>query len=188
VTFVAAQPLERQMSKRSPATASKRARTPKITAKAQRAKPAVVRSPKLGAERVIETTPAKSPSRRDNSSKRTDRVADPSATLPAAPRVEVAAAASPAAARAENPAAALHYEPMAGATNSASNKGFDFSAGPANLHAYQARFLNIGLAHMQFAFEFAQRLATIRSPLDMFGVTAEFTGKRIALFQKCASH
>jgi hypothetical protein len=170
------------MSKRSPATASKRARTPKIAAKA--AKPAVVRSPKLGAERVIEAAPARSPSSSQTGSKRTDRAADPSATLQAAPRVEIAAAASQAAARAENPAAALHYERKASVTNSASGKGLDFSAGAANLQAYQARFLDMALANMQFAVEFAQRLATIRSPLDMFGLTAEFTGKRIALFQK----
>lgn len=175
------------MSKRSPATASKRARTPKIPAKAQRARAAVVKSPKLGAERVIETTPAKSPSRADNSSKRADRViGNPSATLQAAPRVEMAPAASQAAARAENPAAALHYERKASMANGAAGKGFDFSAGAANLQAYQARFLDMALANMQFAFEFMQRLAAIRSPLDIFGVTAEFTDKRIALLRKFA--
>src|ERR1043166_3329079 len=51
-------PLEHEMSKRSPATASKRART-KTAAKAQRAKPAVVTSPKLAAEHVAEAIPAK---------------------------------------------------------------------------------------------------------------------------------
>jgi hypothetical protein len=172
------------MSKRTPATASKRARTPKTAAKA--AKSAVVRSPKPAPEPVARATPAKSASSGDNSPKRTDRVVDPSATLQAAPAVEVAAAASQAAARAENPAAALHYERKASVTNSAAGKGFDFSAGAANLQAYQARFLDMALAHTQIAFEFAERLATIRSPLDIFGVTAEFTGKRIALFQKYA--
>jgi hypothetical protein len=186
VTGVAAPyPLEHQMSKRSPTTASKRTGTPKTAAKAQRAKPAVVRSPKPGAERVARATPSKSPSSGDNSPKRTDRVVDPSATLQAAPRVEVAAAASQAA-RAENPAAALHYERKASVTNGAAGKGFDFFAGAANLQAYQGGFLDMALANMQFAFDFAQRLATVRSPLDIFGVTAEFTGKRIALFQKYA--
>ena len=172
------------MSKRSPATASKRARTPKTITKAQRAKPAVVRSPKLGAERVVEAGPAKSPSRAHNSSKPADRVvATPAATLEAARRVEISAAA---AARDGNPAAALHYQRKAGVTNGASNKGFDFFAGAANLQAYQARFFDMALANMQLAFEFAQRLATIRSPFDMFGVTAEFTGKRMALLRKVA--
>ena len=43
---VAQSSLECQMSKRKPATASKHARSPKITAKAHRANQAVVRSPK----------------------------------------------------------------------------------------------------------------------------------------------
>ncbi|MEA2884998.1 MAG: hypothetical protein QOH32_4254 [Bradyrhizobium sp.] len=175
------------MSKRSPATASKPARTPKIAAKAQRAKPAVVRSPKLGAQRVAEASPARSPSRPNTDAKSADRgVAHPSATREAAPRVEIPAAPLRPAARAENPAAALHYERKASVTGSASGKGFDFSAGAANLQAYQARLLDMALANMQFALDFAQRLATIRSPLDIFGITAEFTGKRIALFQKYA--
>ena len=39
-------------------------------------------------------------------------------------------------------------------------------------------------ANMQLAFEFAQRLATIRSPVEILSVIAEFTSKRIAMFQK----
>src|SRR5437868_5938677 len=115
-------PLEHQMSKRSPATAPKRART-RTAAKA--AKPAVVRSPKLAAENVAAGIPAKS-RKTQISSKPTDRVGNPSSPVPAAPRVEIPAAAFRAAVRAENPAAALHYDRKASATNSASNP-FDFS-------------------------------------------------------------
>jgi hypothetical protein len=176
------------MSKRSPATASKRART-KTAARAQRAKPAVVKSAKLTAERVVEGTPARSA--RPSETKPADRVGNPSAPVQAAPRVEIPAAALPAAAlraavRDENPAAALHYDRRAGGANSASNKAFDFSPATANLQAWQARFLDMALANMQFAFEFTQRLAAIRSPLDIFGITAEFTDKRIALLRKFA--
>ena len=39
-------------------------------------------------------------------------------------------------------------------------------------------------ANMQLAFEFAQRLATIRSPVELLNVIAEFTSKRIAMFGK----
>lgn len=172
------------MSKRSPATASKRART-KTAAKAQRAKPAVVRSPKLAAEHVVEATPAKSARSSQTSPKPADHVGNPSAPLQPTPRVEIPAAAFRAAVRAENPAAALHYDRKASGTKSASNP-FDFSSAAANLQAYQAKFLDMALANMQFAFEFAQRLAAIRSPLDIFGVTAEFTDKRIALLRKYA--
>ena len=158
------------MSKRSPAAASKHARTPKIPAKAQRAKRAVVRSPKLSARRAGEASPAESPSKARNTS---------------APRLEIPAAAFQAAPLVENPAAALQDRKPA-MTYQVSNTGFDFSSATANLQAYQAKFLDMALANMQFAFELTQRLATIRSPLDILGVTAEFTGKRIALFQKYA--
>ena len=171
------------MSKRSPATASKRART-RTAAKA--AKPAVVRSAKLAAEHVAEATPAKSARTSQTSSKPADRVRNPPAPVQATARVEIPAAAFRAAVRAENPAAALHYDRKASGANSASGKGFDFSSATANLQAYQATFLDMTLANMQFAFEFAQRLAAIRSPLDIFGVTAEFTDKRIALLRKYA--
>jgi hypothetical protein len=40
------------------------------------------------------------------------------------------------------------------------------------------------IRYMQFSFEFAQRLATIRSPLEFPSVIAEFTSKRIAMFRK----
>ena len=65
-----------------------------------------------------------------------------------------------------------------------SKKGFDFSLATANVQAYQAKLLEMTQANMQFAFEFAQRLATIRSPLDFPIGIAEFTGKRIAMFGK----
>jgi hypothetical protein len=172
------------MSKRSPATASKRART-RTAAKAQRAKPAVVRSPKLAAEHVAAGTPAKSARSSQTSSKPADRVGNPSAPVQATPGVEIAAAAVRAAVRAENPAAALYYDRKASGTKSASN-AFDFLPATANLAAYQAKLLDMALANMQFAFEFAQRLAAIRSPFDFFGITAEFTDKRIALLRKFA--
>jgi hypothetical protein len=37
---------------------------------------------------------------------------------------------------------------------------------------------------MQFAFEFAQRLAAIRSPVEYLSVIADFTSKRIDMFRK----
>jgi hypothetical protein len=50
--------------------------------------------------------------------------------------------------------------------------------------AYQAKLLEMAQANTQFAFEFAQRLATIGSPVEFPSVIAEFTGKRIAMFRK----
>jgi len=64
-------------------------------------------------------------------------------------------------------------------------KGFDFfSSATANVRVYQAKLLEMAQANMQFALEFAQRLATIRSPVDFFSVNAEFTSKRFDMFRK----
>lgn len=69
-------------------------------------------------------------------------------------------------------------------THNDSNKGFVSYPAAANMRVYQAKLLEMAQAHMQLAFEFAQRLATIRSPVEILSVIAEFTSKRIALFQK----
>jgi hypothetical protein len=39
-------------------------------------------------------------------------------------------------------------------------------------------------ANMQFVFEFVQRLATMRSPFEVASVIAEFTGRRLEMFRK----
>jgi hypothetical protein len=48
----------------------------------------------------------------------------------------------------------------------------------------QAKLLEMAQANMQFAFEFAQRLATVRSPVDILRVIEEFTSKRMAMFRR----
>ena len=84
----------------------------------------------------------------------------------------------------ENPATALQDDCKQTMTDNDSKKGFDFSSATANVRAYQAKLLEMAQANMQFAFEFAQRLATIRSPVEFPSVIAEFTSKRIAMFRK----
>ena len=64
------------------------------------------------------------------------------------------------------------------------SKGFDLSSATANVRAYHAKLLEMAQANMTFAFEFSQRLATIRSPLEFLNVIAEFTSKRIGMFGK----
>jgi hypothetical protein len=39
-------------------------------------------------------------------------------------------------------------------------------------------------ANIQFSFEFAQRLAKIRSPIEFLNVITESTNKRIAMYEK----
>ena len=147
------------MSKRKPATVSKHARSPKIAAKAHRANQAVVRSPKDSRQRSVAVGPIESPPKRHNESKQE------------APRVE-------------NPATALQDVGKQAMRDNDSNKGFGFSSVAANVQAYQAKLLEMAQANMQFAFEFTHRLTTIRSPFEILIVIAEFTSKRIAMFQK----
>jgi len=64
-------------------------------------------------------------------------------------------------------------------------KGSDFlSSANANAQPYQAKLLEMAQANIQLAFEFAQRLAAIRSPVEFPLVVAEFTSKRINIFRK----
>jgi hypothetical protein len=159
MTVVVAQnhPLECQMSKRKPATASKHAHSPKIAA--QRANQAIIRSPKNSPLRSVAAGSTESPPERHNDSKQE------------APLVE-------------KPATALQDDCKQTMTDNDSKKGFVFSSATANVRAYQAKLLEMAQANMQLAFEFAQRLATIRSPVEILSVIAEFTSKRIAMFQK----
>jgi hypothetical protein len=147
------------MTKRKTESPSKHARSPKITAKAQRAKQAVVRSPKEGRLRSVAAGSRQSPSKSHNDESEHE-----------APLVE-------------NPVTASQdcKQPM---KDNDLKKGIDFSSATANLRVYQTKLLEMAQADMQVAFEFAQRLATIRSPLEFLSVIAEFTTKRISMFRK----
>jgi hypothetical protein len=70
------------------------------------------------------------------------------------------------------------------ATNNNSKEGIVFYAATTDVLLYQAKLLEITEANMRFAFEFVQRLATIRSPVEFPGVMAELTSKRSAIFCK----
>jgi Phasin protein len=146
------------MSKRTPATASKHARSPKIAAKAQRAAQTIVRSPKV--RRSVAASSAESLPKPHNDSK------------PAAPLAI------------ENPVTALQEDVSQAMTDNSLSKGFDLFSATANVRAYQAKLLEMAQANMTFAFEFSQRLATIKSPVEFLTVIAEFTSKRIAMFGK----
>ena len=147
------------MSKRKPATASKHSRSPKIAAKAQRAAQAIVRSPKdnrLGSAGA--GTTELPPKRPDDSQQEALLV--------------------------ENPVTASQDDYKQTITDSSSKNTTKLFLATANVPAYQAKLVEMAQANMQFAFEFAQRLAAIRSPVDFPIVIAEFTSKRIAMFGK----
>jgi hypothetical protein len=146
------------MNKHKPATTSKRVRRPKIVVKAQRAKQAIVRSPKNSSLRsVAEGSTELRPEGNDSPQ-------------------EVSLI--------QNPATVAQNDFKQTAGDNDSKSGFDLSFATANVRAYQAKLLEIAQANMQFAFEFAQRFATIRSPVEFLKVIEEFSSRRIALFRK----
>jgi hypothetical protein len=150
------------MSKRKPATKSKHSRGPKITAQAHRVAQDVVRSPKDN--RLPSVGAASTESHPERHNEEEALVADPMTAFHEAPL---------------EPATAIQDQP-----NNDPTKGSDFSSVTANVRAFQAKLLEVAQANMQFGFEFAQRLATIKSPVEFISVTAEFTSKRSAMFLK----
>ena len=144
------------MSKRKSSTGSKRARGPKIATRSQRTKQAIIRSPKDDPLRSVAAGSIESPPKLHGDSKQE------------APIVENRAAT---------------FQDDLSQMNG-SKKGFDFSLATANVPACQAKLLEMTQANMRFAFEFAQRLAAIRSPFEILPVIAEFTTKRIDMFRK----
>jgi hypothetical protein len=125
VTFVVVpnRPLEGQMSKRKPATASKHTHSPKTPAMAQRATQTIVRSPKdsrrLGS---VGTGSTESLLKRHIDSKHV-----------------------------EHPATALQDDFKKTMTDNDSKKGFHFSSATANVLAYQAKLLEMAQANIEFA-------------------------------------
>jgi hypothetical protein len=149
-------PQEREMSKRK--TASKHARRPKIAAKAQRASQAIVKSPKVARRSVSEAAELARTPHSD-----------------AKPAVPLALEIS---------GAAMEDNYTRTMTDKSMSKQFDLSWVPANVHAYQAKLIEMTQTNMAFSLEFSHRLISVRSPVELFTVFAEFTGKRIALLGK----
>lgn len=151
------------MSKRKPAKVSKQARS-KVAAKAQRARQAVVRSPKPSQVRLIAADSNKSLPKLQDTRRDTPVLEKPMAALPVV----------------ESPAIADESQRTMRENNSTE---VVFSA-PANVGADQTKPPEITQV-IQLAFEFAQRLAQIKSPFEIPGVLSEMTMKQFAMFQNC---
>ncbi|GLR99024.1 MULTISPECIES: Phasin protein [Bradyrhizobium] len=141
------------MSKRKAATAAKRVRNPKMAARAQRNKQAIVRSPKENSLHPAAEDSVESPLHDD-----------PEHQVPVI----------------EPEADALVDDRSQRMTDSDPTKGFALAT--ANMQAQQAKLLEIAGANAQFAVEFGLRLATIRSPIEFFSVITEFTSRRVDMF------
>jgi hypothetical protein len=147
------------MSQRKPAKALKRTRGPKIAARAQHNKQAIVRSSKNNPLRSVAAGSIESPRKRHGDSEQ---------------KVPIG----------ENRVPALQGGLSQVMKDGNGKKGSVFSLATANMQAYQGTLLEMAHANMQFAFEFGQRIATIRSPFDFFAVIAEFTSRRMDMFSK----
>ncbi|WP_426611260.1 Phasin protein [Bradyrhizobium sp. McL0616] len=147
------------MSKRKPAT-SKHTRGPKTVGKAQRTTQSIVRGPKSGAQPSIAADSNEPPAKPPQDSQEDTLIKNPQPVV-------------------EKPETAFR------ATENVSKREIDFlSSANANMWAYQVMLLEMAQANMQLAIEYAQRLATISSPLEVPSVVADFTNKRIAMFRK----
>jgi hypothetical protein len=165
------------MSKRKSAAASKHTRSPKVAARAQRNKQAVVRSPKDNSLRSVvplrsvAAGPTETPLKIHEEPKQKD---------PAVEKMDPVVENRVAALK----AAALHDGGSQMMRDNNPKKGFDFSLATESVQAYQAKLLEMTQANIEFAFEFSQRLGTIRSPFEAFGVIAEFTRRWIDMYGK----
>jgi hypothetical protein len=172
------------MSKHKPA---KRARSPKIAARAQRNKQAIVKSAKDSLLRSVAASPIETPLKLHDDSKQKAPIVEeqkaPIVQNQKDPIVENRVAALKAVAL---KAAALSDGGSQMMRDNNPKKVFDFSLATVSMQAYQATLLEVAQANTKFAFEFSQRLATIRSPFDFFAVIAEFTSMRIDMFGKHA--
>lgn len=160
---------------------SKHSRSPKIVAKAQRAAQAVVRSPSDNRRRSLEARSTAPPSKHIDPKQ--EALQKPATALQTEPPPNHNNSTQEYR-LVENPATALEDDCKQSLADKESKRALDFSSAAANVRAYQAKLLEVAQANIQFALEFAQRLAAVRSPPEFLSVIAEYTNKRIAMFQK----
>jgi hypothetical protein len=151
------------MSKRKATKASKQARS-KVAAKAQRASEAVVRSPRH--LRLVARASTK-----------------PSPMLHSKPDAAVLEEAKIAIAAPEKPTIASQDDSQRTMSENDITKAWNVFSPTANIGGYQTMLSEAAAAYMKLAFESAQRLARIKSPLEIPGLFAELAMKQLAIFQ-----
>lgn len=172
------------MSKRKPSKPSHSPKIagPKLAAKAQRAAQAIVRSPSNNRVRPRRAGPADAAPKHHDPEQQALVVENPVTALQTESPPEQHEPQHEAR-LAEKPAADSPDDGKRTMTGNQAKNVPDFSSAATSVWAYQAKLLEMTQANMQFPFEFTQRLATIRSPFDLLSVMAEFTNKRMAMFQ-----
>jgi hypothetical protein len=70
-------------------------------------------------------------------------------------------------------------------TEKMTDKAQDAASGALSMvGAYQRKLLEIAQENTQFAFEYGQALASVRSPQDFMDVTSKYTRERMEMFQR----
>jgi hypothetical protein len=145
------------MSKRKPAKSSKRARSPAIATRAHGTKQDVVKSAKDNLLRSVAAGPIESPP---------ERHGDPKQEAPNVEKQEAPIAANP-----------VQHGP-------GQMRRFDFASATGNMLGYQVMLLGMTQANMRFAFDFSQKLLSIRSPFQFVDAVVEFTKRRADMVVK----
>lgn len=163
-------PSKRAQSNRKPATAPKRARQPKVAARAQRNKQAFVRS-----SRPLRPITAGRTEIEVHNEPKQDTPRQETATVENRARAVALEAVLQ---------AALQHDLSEKMRENSPKNGLDFGLLTSNVQAYKAKLLEVTQANTQFVFELSQRLATIRSPFEFWAVIVEFTGRLIIMTGK----
>ena len=164
----------RVATKRSPtrhksATTPKRTQRPKVAARAQHKKQAILRSRK---DRTSRPAAAGSPE------VPTKIYHEPKAEVPIIDNRARAAALETIL------QASLQHASGPKMNGNVPGRGLNLFQPFSDMQAYQAKLLEVTQANTQFAFEFSLRLARTKSPLELWAVIAEFTGRRLLTIMK----
>jgi hypothetical protein len=152
------------MSKRKPGKASKPARSPAIAARAHGKQQAVVRSAKDNLSRSVAAGPIDSPLENRDDPKQEATNVQKQETLDI-----------------ERREAPISASPM---QNGLGQRGLASVSATGTMVAYQMKLIELTQAHLQFAFDFSQKITTIRSPFQLADVIVEFTKRRAVMLDK----
>jgi hypothetical protein len=163
------------MSKRKPDKASKRARSPAAVTRAheQKEDEDIVKSAKEDLLRCVAAGPIESPPELHDDPQeeglKIEKQATPNDEGQEAPKVE----------NQEGPIA----------TNPAQHvpdqlRGFGFASATGNMVSYQMMLLGVTQANMRFAFDFSQKLLTVRSPFQLAELIVESTNRQADMVAK----
>jgi hypothetical protein len=168
------------MSKRKPAKASKRARSPAAATRAHERKHDIVKSAKDNLLRSVSAVPIESPPEwhddPQEEAPNVEKQVDLNVEKQATPKVENQEA--PKVDNQEAPIAANPAEHSSGQM-----RGFGASA-TGKMVGYQMMLLGMTQANMRFAFDFGQKLLTVRSPFQLADLIVESTKRQADMVVK----